>query len=110
MRIEAQTRNPGERNNFLNPSIVVTLCCSGAFSARIVAPIIHKTQPIHPYLSAGRVGEKGGRTKSVRLSFRKKCDSMAEMTTERAPIGVTRIASVNALDVRMSSTGQKKTY
>ncbi len=37
-------------------------------------------------------------TKKVRDSLRKKCERIAQMTTESAPIGVTRMASVKALD------------
>ena len=39
----------------------------------------------------------GRLTKKVRLSLRKKWDRMAQITTDNAPIGVTRMASVNAL-------------
>lgn len=34
-------------------------------------------------------------------SLRKKCDKMAEMTTLRAPMGVTRMASVNAYATKL---------
>jgi hypothetical protein len=39
----------------------------------------------------------GELTKNVNDSLRKKCDRMAQMTTDSDPIGVTRMASVNAL-------------
>lgn len=101
MHSDPQTKKPGERNRCLNPSMVVTLCCSGAFRARIVAPIIQRTQPIQPWTSAWTPiranEEREERTNSVRDSFKKKCDKMAEMTTDKAPMGVTRIASVKAL-------------
>jgi len=40
-------------------------------------------------------------TKKVRLSFRKKWERMAQITTESAPIGVTSIASVKALSCQL---------
>ena len=36
-------------------------------------------------------------TKKLSDSFKKKCDNIAQTTTESAPIGVTRMASVKAL-------------
>jgi hypothetical protein len=38
-------------------------------------------------------------TKKLSDSFRKKWERIAHMTTDRAPIGVTRMASVKALAV-----------
>ena len=49
MQTEAQVRKPGAMKNFLNSLIVDELCCSGAFSARMTAPMIHNAQPIQPY-------------------------------------------------------------
>jgi hypothetical protein len=48
MQSDPHTRKPGDRKSFLKAAIVVTLCCSGALRARIVAPMIHNVQPIHP--------------------------------------------------------------
>jgi hypothetical protein len=113
-RSDAHTKKPGERNSFLKPSIVVTDCSSGALSARMTDPMIQSVHPIHPYsptsarspqtskqankqTSSEIFGGGDALTKKVRLSLRKKCDKMAQITTDNAPIGVTRIASVNAL-------------
>jgi hypothetical protein len=49
---DPQTKNPGDKNSFLNAEMVVTLCCSGTLRASSVAPITHRAQPIQPYHSA----------------------------------------------------------
>lgn len=46
-----------------------------------------------------RVG--GELTKKVSDSLRRKCERIAQTTTDSAPMGVTRIASVNALTVSL---------
>lgn len=45
---------PGETHSFCNCGTVVTLCVSGALSARIEAPRIHRIHPIHPCHSGKR--------------------------------------------------------
>jgi hypothetical protein len=75
-----QTRKPTERASFWNASIVRGVASSGPFRAMIVEPMIHSPQPTFP--------------KKDRYSLRKMEARMALMTTERAPRGVTRIASV----------------
>lgn len=39
---------PGDTQSFCSSGTVVTLCVSGAFKARIVAPRMHKIHPIQP--------------------------------------------------------------
>ena len=48
MESEAQTRNPGDKNIFLNSWMVVTDCSSGALRAIMTAPIIQSVHPIQP--------------------------------------------------------------
>lgn len=48
MESDPQTRNPTDRNIFLNSLIVVTDCSSGALRAMITAPIIQSVHPIQP--------------------------------------------------------------
>jgi len=67
-------RKPGARNNFLNSTIFVTLCSSGALRARMEAPRIHWMEPIQP--------------KRDNFSLRTMWDRMAEITTDNAPMGV----------------------
>lgn len=74
MRTPPNARNQGARNSFLNASMVETDCSCGPLSAMITAPRMHCVQPIQP--------------KSVSFSLRKKCERMAQMTTESAPSGV----------------------
>lgn len=97
---EAHTRNPGAKNSFLNSLMVVTLRCSGTLSARSVAPMTQRAQPIQPCTIqlVSSPPYLGQLTKKFNDSFKKKCESTAQMTTDNAPIGVTRIASVKALD------------
>jgi len=111
MHSEPHTRNPGERNSFLKAAMVVTLCCSGAFKARMVAPIMHNMQPIQPcHVSATPPLRQRKHTKKLRDSFKKKWERMAQMTTDKAPIGVTRIASVKALESEYQNSSRRRTH
>jgi len=61
--------------------------CSGAFTAITTDPMMQLKQPTFP-------------TK-LKRSFKNIVDSIAHMTTERAPMGVTRMASVKAYATRL---------
>ncbi len=61
--------------------------CSGAFTAMTTDPMMQLKQPTLP-------------TKLNR-SFKNIVDNIAHITTERAPMGVTRIASVKAYATRL---------
>ena len=61
--------------------------CSGAFTAITTDPMMQLKQPTFP-------------TK-LKRSFKNMVDSIAHMTTERAPMGVTRMASVKAYATRL---------
>lgn len=74
--------------------MVCTDCVSGAFRAKMVAPIMQRTQPIHP--------------KNVSFSLRMNVERMAQMTTLRAPRGVTRMASVKASERASERSGAIK--
>lgn len=59
-----------------------TALCAGAFNGMMIDPRMHMPHPILP-------------TKDSR-SFRKIAERMVVMTTDKAPRGVTRMASVKA--------------
>ena len=75
-------KNPGVTTKSFISWMFETAEFSGAFMAMTTDPIMQLKHPTLP-------------TK-LRRSFRKIADKMVVMTTERAPRGVTRMASTNA--------------
>ena len=87
MMTPAKLRKPGAITHFFMSWMEATADCSGALRAMMTDPTMQLKQPTLP-------------TK-LRRSLRKMEERMAQMTTERAPMGVTRIASVKAYATRL---------
>jgi hypothetical protein len=75
-------RKPMERNSFWKSRIWPTEASLGPLSAMMTDPRMESTQPSQP--------------KNVSVSLRNIEERMAQTTTERAPSGVTTMASTKA--------------
>ena len=73
------TRKPTDKNSFWNSIMVLTVFSFGPLSAIITEPTIQRKHPIQP--------------KNVRDSLRNMDDRIAQITTDKAPRGVTTTAS-----------------
>ena len=89
MMTPAKLRKPGVMTHFFMSWIEATEDCSGALRAMMTDPTMQLKQPTLP-------------TK-LRRSFRKIPDRIAQITTESAPMGVTRMASVKAYATKLQT-------
>lgn len=90
MTTPAYDRNPGAMTSFFMSWIVATADCSGALMTMTTDPTMQLKQPTLP-------------TK-LRRSLRNMADRIAVTTTDRAPMGVTKMASTKAYATKLQTS------